>query len=480
MAPDTTTGGAANDNRGTATAIRMIDFAKANDADKDRMEKLITAIDNAPHNFDLINNYGQKPLQDYEKVADKVLEAQKRFSDNFATYSGNLKTMREGLDQAKGFMNELGKSLKTLGSATVKGGTKGLGFLRKGLEWFSREKKEKTDEEKEIEGMEESLRVQISVIAKIYQDIAESTPSIKQAHDHAMTLGKSAGDINMELGYYIGAGREMLRRFDEEIIPEQRAILEDPSTSNPIQAGFMYDTLVENRGLLQQRLNVLQESQILGQTTMQQAHQFIQNVRKQQNDISSLRTSGLPNIKNMAANVGNFLMSLKVAGLQQALRTEVESFVDQQLGVLQKTNDILDRIDAQGGGLISTEKLLDVTQRTNQLLEASNEAKRNRQKQLEEQSHQMDELAQGQNAFVRKQRQLEDNAIDAQQEKRAAARKLEEKGVVKEEFKEAASKPVASEQDNAPLPTPDNRASDAAADELRQRRGNKRGGGPTV
>lgn len=431
MARDDMSGKPANDNKSAAAAGRSIDYATANDADREKMDKLIQAINDNPANRDLIREFGKKPMEEVGKAADKAIQAQQNYAAAFNVYSGPMKALREGTKEVESFIKESLGALKSVGSAAGKGGVKGLRFLSKLMKSMSSEK-EKTDEEKEIEKIEDGLRQQITTVTKLFNDMEDSVPALRRVDADVKVMGKVLSKTNFDLAYHIGAAKEMVRRYDEEIVPGAHLMMDDP-TINPMLAEQNLDAVTNNRHALSRRIGELQEAQLTGKTSAQRLRNTVSNIEEQLNDMDFLLTIGRANIKQFVSEAGFSATTLKVATLQQGIRDAAESILDSQIAVLSKVNEMLDRT-AKRGGLISHEKLLDVTQKTNQMLEDSAQAKRDNRLQLETQSKELDGVINDQDEFARRQRRL-------QLEEHSAAREKMEKAATPE-FNDKAAPPA--------------------------------------
>ena len=417
MARDDMSGKASNDNKSAATAGRSIDYATVSDVDREKMDKLIQAINDNPANRDLIREFGKKPMEEVGKAADKAIQAQQNYAEAFNVYSGPMKALREGTKEVESFIKESLGALKSVGSAAGKGGIKGLRFLSKLMKSMSSEK-EKTDEEKEIEKIEDGLRQQITTVTKLFNDMEDSVPALKRVDADVKVMGKVLSKTNMDLAFHIGAAKEMVRRYDDEILPGAHLMMED-TTINPQLAEQNLDAVTINRNALSRRIGELQEAQLTGKTSAQRLRNTIENIAEQLDDMDFLLTIGRANIKQFVSEAGFSATTLKVAALQQGIRDAAESILDSQIAVLSKVNEMLDRT-AKRGGLISHEKLLDVTQKTNQMLEDSAQAKRDNRLQLEAQSKELDTVINDQDEFLKRQRRLQLEEHSAGREKAAA------------------------------------------------------------
>lgn len=465
-----------NDNKtGAAVAARTIDYALASVADKERMDKLIAAIDDKPGDRNLVREFGKKPMEEIGKAADKAISAQQEYAKAFTIYSGPMKALREGTKEVEGFIRESLTALKTVGGAGVKGAGKGLRWFSKMLKSATSDK-EKTDEEKEVEKIEDGLKQQIGTVTKLFNDLEDSVPALKRVDADVKTMGTALRSTNMDLAFYIGAAKEMIRRYDEEIIPIALEAIDDPK-SNPVAAEEYHDAVSINRNALQKRMNELQEAQVTGRNSAMRLRNTVENISDQLNDMDFLLSIGRANIKQFVSEAGFTATTLKAAMLQQGIRDAAESILDSQIAVLSKVNEILDRT-AKRGGLISHEKLLDSTQKTHQMLEDSAAAKRDRRQLMDAQSKEMDAITNDQADFVKRQRQL-------QLEEHSVSRQKGDERRASESFNETSEKvetPVPAAAETKPAANQDKPVSEdvsvkQAADAVREAR-RRAGGGP--
>lgn len=464
-----------NDAKAGVQQQRTIDYAAANEADREKMNKLIAAIDNNPENRDLIREFGKKPMEDIGKAAEKAIQAQQQYAEAFTIYSGPMKALQKGTKEIEGFIRESLGALKSVGVATGKGAGKSLRWVSKLLKGMTSEK-EKTDEEKEVEKIEDGLRQQISTVTKMFNDLEDSVPALKRVDADVRNMGKALGKTNMELGFYIGAAKEMLRRYDEEIVPTAFDAMEDPNAANPLAAEQYHDSVVINRNALQKRVAELQEAQITGKNSAMRLRNTVENISEQLDDMDFLLSIGRANIKQFVSEAGFTATTLKAAMLQQGIRQAAEDILDSQIAVLTKVNEILDRT-AKRGGLISHEKLIESTNRTHQMLEESTAAKRERRQLMESQSKEMDGLISEQDGFIKRQRQ-------AQLEEHSEARTKADAAAVrtaKTAFEDAATPapaeiPAAANQNTKPAEIDVDDTAKAAAADARARRRRAAGG----
>jgi len=232
------------------------------------MDGHIDTILEAPIDFDNIINYGSTVTDQLGELTDKLLEIQDKSTDKFTVFNDTMSQVRgivedrdfeQGLAFLKDRTIENGKGAVSAASDAAKGlGKAGSSFLKSTWRVLTSSKADRQDKEEEVELQRENA---------LLNELPEKRKQLKQAAteieklersliNHAKqveALGKTNLSAVNDLRLYIAAGDEILRLYQDELIPKAQENFEkekSPDTETTLKdmqtsASDFFDQVLE-------------------------------------------------------------------------------------------------------------------------------------------------------------------------------------------------------------------------------------------
>ncbi|TNE31267.1 MAG: hypothetical protein EP349_04195 [Alphaproteobacteria bacterium] len=198
------------------------------------MDAHIDTILAAPADFDNIINYGSSVTDQLGELTDKLLEIQSKSTDKFTVFNDTMAQVRgivedRDFEQGLAFLKDrtLSSSKQVLnqaGNAAKEVGKVGSGILKSTWRALTSKKADREEKERaqELE-RENALLNELPEKRKQLQQAADAIEKLERSLvNHAIqveNLGKTNLNAVNELRLYIAAGDEILRIYDEELIP---------------------------------------------------------------------------------------------------------------------------------------------------------------------------------------------------------------------------------------------------------------------
>src|SRR5690606_27395153 len=200
----------------------VVDYVDADPELKAHMEKLMDPIDQAPDSFEAIITYGNAPLVRLGDIANDMIKIQGKFNDQVNVMSTALGKLETGLKDMD--LDTFGEATRKLLKSMAHGagtGAKGIGkFLSNVKDSLTGAKAKRTEDEKVVREMQDALPEMLYEMIKLVDNIAKTEQGIKDVMKEAEKLGVARVEATREISVYLGAGKEVLRRYNEEYIAQ--------------------------------------------------------------------------------------------------------------------------------------------------------------------------------------------------------------------------------------------------------------------
>ena len=358
----------------------VIDFADADEELRKEQLKVMDPIDKAPNSFEAIISYGNPPLDKLGKVANEMIRVQTKFNNEVNVMATAFGKLEDGIKD----MN-----LDTFGEATRKAlsgmagaagsGVKGVTKMMRGM-WdaVSGAKAKRTEDEKVVKEMQEALPQMLEDLLKMVKNIENTEKGIVEVTREAEKLGKARTEATRELGVYLGAAKEVMRRYDEEYIPQAREDFE--ASGDPEDEIYMKEVL-KRRDDFEDRVLVLEGSRAASVIAAQQLMQMIETMEDQRKKIQDILRNGQNEWKAMLVAAGIAGSSLKVAQTIKKADEMGDRMHDQTQHMIEQAHELTQNSKARG--TIDPQKLIEAAQRLERLLENESDNREKRRLQLE-------------------------------------------------------------------------------------------------
>lgn len=366
---------------------KVVEYAEADTELKELMEKVMEPIDKAPDSFEAIITYGHAPLEELGKIANSMIAVQTRFNDQVNVMASAMDKLQAGmkgmnLDKFADATKSLLKNLSDAGAKTVGGGfnlgKKLVGAFTKGGN------KPKSDDQKLLDEMQNALPAMLNEMVSLVDNIDKTGAGIRQVLKEAEKLGEARVRATRSINVYLGASKEVLRRYKEVYIPEAQANYEE--SSDPEDELYLKDLLKRQDDFLN-RISVLEGSRLQGVIAAQQLKQIMETMEDQLKSIEDIKHNGQNEWKAMLAAAGIAGSALKAA---QSIK-QANEFGDK---MSEQTDKMLDEahqltLDSKGRPTVSVERLIESAKMMEKRLESEAEARKIKLRQLEESSVQL-------------------------------------------------------------------------------------------
>lgn len=428
-----------NESRRKRARGKVVDYVDADPELKEQMEKAMEPIDRNPDSFESIIQYGHPPLDRLGKIANDMIKIQGKFNEQVNVMAGALNQLEGGL---KGLnLDKFGEATQKLlkGLATGAGkGVKGISKFTKDLwEGLSGAKAKRSEDEKLVKEMQDALPEMLFEMIKLVDNIAKTEVGIKEVMKETEKLGLARVEATREIGVYLGASKEVLRRYNEEYIPEANKTFEE--SQDPEDELYLKDVMKRKEDFID-RITVLEGSRAASVIAAQQLRQMMETMEDQRKKIQDIMFNSQNEWKAMLAAAGIAGSSLKAAQTIKRADDFGDKMHDQTMKMIEEAHTLTQNSKARG--TIDPQKLIEASDRLQKLIERENDDREKRLRQLEATAQQLrgatDKLIEAADSS-NKARMLE-AVKSADEESKKAQQELE--------AKEAAKKPVSN--DNKP------------------------------
>jgi len=358
----------------------VIYFHEAEEDLRKEMLRIMDPIDKAPNSFEAVISYGNAPLDKLGKVANEMIRVQTKFNNE-------VNVMASAFDKLENGIKDM--NLDTFGEATRKAlqgmagaagtGVKGVGkFMRSMWDSVSGAKAKRTEDEKVVKEMQEALPQMLEDLLKMVKNIENTEKGIIEVTREAEKLGKARTEATREISVYLGAAKEVLRRYDEDYIPEAREVFEE--SGDPEDEIFMKE-VIKRREDFEDRIMVLEGSRAQSVIAAQQLMQMIETMEDQRKKIQDILRNGQNEWKAMLVAAGIAGSSLKVAQTIKKADEMGDRMHDQTQHMIEQAHELTQNSKARG--TIDPQKLIEAAQRLERLLESEAENREKRRVQIE-------------------------------------------------------------------------------------------------
>lgn len=445
------------DSRRRRTRGKVVDYVDADPDLKAEMEKVMEPIDRNPDNFESIISYGNPPLAKLGNIANDMIKVQGKFNDQVNVMSTALGKLETGLKDMD--LDSFGEATRKLLKGLAHGagsGAKGIGkFFSNVKDSLTGAKAKRTEDEKVVREMQDALPEMLYEMIKLVDNIGKTEKGIREVMEEATKLGQARVEATREISVYLGAGKEVLRRYNEEYIPEAQ---KDFDESGDPEDQMYLDSVLKRKEDFIDRITVLEGSRAASVIAAQQLRQMMDTMEDQRKKIQDIMHNSQNEWKAMLAAAGIAGSSLRAAQTIKKADEFGDKMHDQTMEMIEQAHELTQ--NSKSRGTIDPQKLIEASDKLQKMIEGENKARENRLKQLEATAQQLrgatDKLIEAADSS-NKARQLE--AVKSAEEESAKTRK-EQEAKKANDNKEGVAQPAAKEDGDKPARKPRKRAND--------------------
>lgn len=360
---------------------RVVDYADADPELRALMDKVMDPIERAPDSFQAIITYGNPPLEDLGKIANQMIQVQARFNSQVNVMASAIDQLQSGLQgmNLDKFADATKALLSGMANIGVKG-AKGSFKLGKGiLDKFTGASKKKGEDEKLVQEMQNALPSMLNEMIRLVDEITKTEEGIKEVMKEAEKLGIARLEATRSINVYLGAGKEVLRRYNEDYIPEAQADFD--ASADPEDEMFMKDILKRKDDFID-RLTVLEGSRAASVIAAQQLKQIMETMEDQLKKVQDIKYNSQNEWKAMLAAAGIAGSSLKAAQTIRQADEFGDKMHDQTMKMIEDAHQMT--LNSKARGTIDPAKLIEASNRLQKMIESENTARADRMKRLEE------------------------------------------------------------------------------------------------
>ena len=342
----------------------------------EKMERIMEPIAREPDSFEAIINYGHEPLETLGKIANDMIKVQGDFNKQ-------VNIMGSAIDRLEGGMGalnlaEIGEKTRAAAEAAIKGAGGVLKGLADAGRAFTGKKSKKDEHEQFIESMQDALPEMLMDMIKLVNDIKETEKGLEQVRAEAIKLGKARVEATKEISIYLGTRDEVLKRYDEEYIPEAKQQFEE--SQDPEDEMYLNDVIKRKENFID-RMSVLEGSRAQGVIAAQQLRQIIEMMEDQRTKIQEIIHNSQNEWKAMMVSAGVVGSSLKVSQMLKKADKFGDDAHDQIQAMLEESHEIL--LNSKSRGTIDPAKLIEGLGRIQQMIEKENVMRQEHLQRLE-------------------------------------------------------------------------------------------------
>lgn len=377
------TGGSEADRQSRRNRARgkVVEYVDADPELKQEMEKIMEPIDRAPDSFEAIITYGNPPLDRLGKIANDMIKMQGKFNEQVNVMSAALGQLEGGLKNMNldKFGEATQRALRSLASGTVKG-AKGITKAVKNIwDGLTNKKAKMSEDEQLVREMQDALPEMLFEMIKLVDNISKTEEGIKEVMKEAEKLGLARVEATREISVYLGASKEVLRRYNEEYIPEANKTFEE--SQDPEDEIYMKDVMKRKEDFID-RVTVLEGSRAASVIAAQQLRQMMETMEDQRKKIQDIMYNSQNEWKAMLASAGIAGSSLKAAQTIQKADEFGDKMHDQTMKMIEEAHTLTQNSKARG--TIDPQKLIEASNRLQKMIEQENNEREKRLKQLEQ------------------------------------------------------------------------------------------------
>lgn len=365
---------------------KVVDYADADAELKAEMDKVMDPIDRSPDSFEAIITYGHPPLEELGKIANSMIAVQSRFNDQVNVMAGAMQKLQTGLkgmslDKFADATKNMLKGLTDAGAKTVSGG---FNIGKKLMGAFTGGNKPKSDDQQLLDEMQNALPAMLSEMIRLVDDIDKTGDGIKEVLKEAEKLGIARLNATRSLNVYLGASKEVLRRYNEVYIPEAQADFE--ASADPEDEMYLKD-LIKRKDDFLDRVATLEGSRLQGVVAAQQLKQIMETMEDQLKKIEDIKHSSQNEWKAMLAAAGIAGSALKAAQTLKKADEFGDHMHDQTIKMIEESHQLT--LNSKARGTVDPQKLIEASNRLQKMLESEATARQERIRQLEQNSVQL-------------------------------------------------------------------------------------------
>lgn len=417
---------------------KVVDYHEADEDLKQQMERIMQPIDRNPDSFDAIITYGHPPLEDLGKIANSMIAVQSRFNDQVNVMASAMSQLQEGLQGMR--LDKFGEATQKLLKGMVNTGAKGVkgtfGFGKKLLDGLTGASAKRTEDEKLVQEMQNALPQMLNEMVRLVDSISKTEQGIKEVMKEAEKLGIARLEATRSINIYLGAGKEVLRRYNEEYIPEAQQAFDE--SADPEDQMYLQDIMKRKDDFID-RLAVLEGSRAASVVAAQQLKQMMETMEDQRKKVQDIMYNSQNEWKAMLAAAGIAGSSLKAAQTIRKADEFGDKMHDQTMHMIEEAHKMT--LNSKARGTIDPQKLIEATERLQKMIESENSAREDRLRQLEATSQQLrgatDRLIEA--ADSSNQRRLLEGVKAAEEEAARAREAVEQQATVSNDNKDAAT-----------------------------------------
>lgn len=258
----------------------VIQYDDARGKLKAEMEKIMDAIDRNPDSFEAIITYGHGAIDRLGKIANEMIKIQGGFNAQVTAVADALSGLEGGLN---------GMDLGKFGEATQK--------LLKGLSRGG----VSAENRKLVTELQQSLPRMLGEMIRLVDGLAGTEAGLKEVVKEAQKLAVERVKSSRELDTLLGTAKEVLRRYNEEYIPE--AAKQFGETLDPEDQQYLKDILKRKEDFID-RTAILEGTRAAAIIAGQQVNQMLDTIEDQRKKIRDILDNSQNEWKAMLAAAG--------------------------------------------------------------------------------------------------------------------------------------------------------------------------------
>lgn len=326
-----------------------------------KMTKFMEQIDKEPDNFDYVNGFGSEAIKKIGTASKNSIAVQAKFNSSLNT----MKAAQDELENS-GFKEFVDGGKKLLG-AGANAGKQALGMMGKFFKMFAPKEKpeDKSEETRTREELDKTLPRMMQTMNTILNKIERSDDALKQVIGEAKKFGFEQFKGSEELALYIGCREEVLRRYDEQYIPEAHQLVAENGADNAETQQYLTD-VTQRRTDFAERIYIITQAKTSCDNSAAMLHQQVHSMENQRKVVRQTMDTAKPLWEAQLANLGLISSSLKQAELNKQAGDFSDSIFRANMDLSEKA--IRMTIDAKNKGVVDYDLLIENAQRIENLI----------------------------------------------------------------------------------------------------------------
>lgn len=371
---------AAKASRQERSRGKVVDYSDAVAAGEkeivEKMDALMDAIDRDPASFEAIISFGTAPLQELGKLSKDMLTVQGKFNDQVNIMGEAMDKLQNGMSGLN--IEEFGEHARALAKGLAEAGSSGVKGLGKILNGFKGKKPVKNEHEQFIDDMQAALPDMLFEMIKLVENIKETDKGIEQVRKEAEKLGVARVEATREISLYLGATKEVLRRYNEEYIPNAQA---DFDESGDPEDELYLENIIKRKEDFIDRITILEGSRAQGIIAAKTLKQIIDTMEDQNKKVQDIILNSQPEWQAMLAAAAIAGSSLKAAQILQKADAFGDKMHDSTMLMIEESHQRT--LDSRSRGTVDPTKLIEAASRLQLMIEKENTARADRLRRLE-------------------------------------------------------------------------------------------------